>query len=791
MSVSPSQIYGFTINGDALSAIGSSGYVDATPFLFSIYTNPSDGITQAAITTSFQVIWWFGDGTYSTEFSPTHTYNWPGSYEVKLGLYNSNLTLPSLSATTPPFTFSKTITASSYVQDRLEWNTSLSGYYNKSWNDILVGNLPAGACFYGYQSCKTGVASSGPIPLAFNYFTSAKSIDQVNFNFYSQNSFSQPWTETPDSQLAGLRPRWRFTTVPTLPLDEGDVISSYIPTSSTEIRILSSGALSSTGTVVGLSGTVEFYYIDDIPSTVVNNNSGVLSLSANPTTIWVTLDTSQVPNLQEYSYTSYPSFSNSSVLLSSYFYVKTLTPDHINVTVNGSVDLNPVYWPAVESRFVTTIASPHTTGTAEFLSNKNLLNQPTRILSGSNPDTVFYATLSSGYDNLNSVQPQLSAVFNLSTAPTTGNYLEYTITKSDSLGRSTGGAYIGTFTPYSSAGTAVLCVGIANGSLYATTDFIPSITTGYNPVAINAVSTGNSPVIYNITDLKGSSSSFGVFSFETTYFARKFGGGFDYGATLKSYALQPTISENTVLFDTFLSSIAGVSATYDETFGGVVYEKIANYVANISDPYTNNVDQFYDLANLLGLELDNYNYQTPPQLSRVVDMYSVQQSRVWGARSQFSRNFSLSAGSTNLGFYASAFNIQTAVVSAGQKIVFSDLFDSTKYELIEVPAILSYASASARGLGDRVSPLATYPLTAYPLSAFFGWGMQTPIESNYKVYDYYPSTDSIQKEGLINWEDPITSLSESASGHNEWVKDGGTLETIYNYYIHKGLGLIP
>ena len=334
-------------------------------------------------------------------------------------------------------------------------------------------------------------------------------------------------------------------------------------------------------------------------------------------------------------------------------------------------------------------------------------------------------------------------------------------------------------------------MGIANGSLYSTTDFIPSVTTGYNPVAINAVSSGNSPTIYNITDLKGSSSSFGVFNFETTYFARKFGGGFDYGATLKSYALQPTIRENTVLFDTFLSSIAGVSATYDETFGGVVYEKIANYVSNISDPYTNNVDQFYDLANLLGLELDNYNYQTPPQLSRVVDMYSVQQSRVWGARSQFSRNFSLSAGSTNLGFYASAFNIQTAVVSAGQKIVFSDLFDITKYELIEVPAILSYASASARGLGDRVSPSATYPLTVYPLSAFFGWGVQTPIESYYKVYDYYPSVDNIQKEGLINWEDPITSLSESASGNNEWVKDGGTLETIYNYYIHKGLGLIP
>jgi hypothetical protein len=57
------------------------------------------------------------------------------------------------------------------------------------------------------------------------------------------------------------------------------------------------------------------------------------------------------------------------------------------------------------------------------------------------------------------------------------------------------------------------------------------------------------------------------------------------------------------------------------------------------------------------------------------------------------------------------------------------------------------------------------------------------------VYD--DTIDNKQKEGLVNWDDPYTTLSEiSGASHAEWVKDEGTLETIFNYYLHKGLGLI-
>lgn len=817
MSITRNDILGFTVNGNWYNTTSAlSGFTKATPFSFTL--SATDGTTQAAITNQYQIIWWFGDGSYSTDFSPSHTYQWPGLYEVKVALYNNNpgeisviesAVEKSIEVETAntlfnivakgqtPFTFSTTITAKNYIQDSLTWNTSISGYYNYSWNNLSVPTADASLSartFYGYQSCKSGELSSGPVPLAFDYFTSIIDNSQINFKFYSQNSLSQPWTEVPQSQLVNLRPRWRFTTVSANPLDDGAIITDLTPVSSTEVRINSAGNLDSTGTLVGLSGTVQFYYIDDMPSTVINTSTGVTSFSANPTTLWITLNTIDLPNSQEYNI-SYPSYSNSSILLSAYYFVRTLTPDHVKITLDGKLDFYNTYWPGAESRFVTTIGSSACSGTAEFASDVTLLNFPINILSAGNDDVTFSVILSGGYNPLSATQPAASAVFNLSTNPTSGNFLAYTITNADYLGRSTGGAYIGSFTPYSVYNTAVLYANMIQGELYYYTDYIPTTAFGFNPTQINNGQYVSLPQVIALVDLQGESKSFSIPDFNATYFARKFNGGFDYGPYLKRIALQPTINENEVLFNVFLNAIAGISATNEETFGGVTYEKIANFNPNNSDVHISNVDQFYSLTKLIGLNIDNYNYSIPPTLSRVVDMYSAQQSRVWGARSQFARNFSPSTNHTNLGPYLSAFNTYNAVVTAGQKIVFNDIFNQTRYELIEVPPIVSYASVTARNLQDRLPttnyPVSAYPLTVYPLSAFFGWGLKTPVEAYYRVYDYLPQPDGTQKEGLVNWDDPLTTLNESASSNEAWVKDEGILETIYNYYIHKGLGLIP
>jgi len=862
-----SAFYGITVNG--LTANPLSGFTLATPFTCSL--SAQAGITQAAITSNYNIIWWFGDGTYSTEYSPTHTYNWPGVYEVKVGLYNNNpgdLSIGSSPVTSldinvdnanwtlttragvVPFTFSTTITASNFIIDKLYWSST-------NWASAGVptfSSLTGPRTFYGYQSSYSGTSAIGPIPLTVNYFTSLIDNSNINFSFYADNSLSQPWTQVLDGQLANLRPRWRFTSASATSLSNEAVLTNYQPISSTPILIDEYGRYSSTGTLIGLSGSFNFYYVDDLPSLIATSLTGA---KVNPTTIWVNLEALNipVPPSLDYDYAETPSYANTVVSLSAYYYVRSFTPYNYDFTLNGAVDLNSTYWSNASSRYVLNVSGPNfLSGTASFLSDINLLNYPNSLLSGSN------------YFSVSSVNGLIAnnALF-------------------------TNGYYIGSFAPYVSSGSVITCLtAVSLSGLYYMPDLKPDSVYGYNPLVLSSAVSSISAIC--IPNFNGASDPFQIVDFNSTYFARKFGAGFDYGPVLKTYALQPSIADNPNFF-TYINAVAGTSATNDDTFGGVLYEKITNFVENTSDPFVSNVNQFYSLSELLDLNLDNFNYQNiPPSLGKIYDLYSVQQSRIWGARTQDARNFALSAGFPNLGGVLSAYDITSTTVNAGQKIVVNDLFNPQYYELLEVPNISSYAAISARGLqnyfqpyyipnstpsypefynngpvgnfinsgwavsgsnppsindvqagwicngpgvlnstvtgvtaygppGNRVqiyvsvangsfnngsyysfyNPLSALivnpyytnlPITTYPLSAFFGCGLKTPVQNYYRFFVYVGSSTEQQVEGLINWDDPLTTLSEQASSHTVWVNDGGTLENIFSYYIHKGLGLI-
>ena len=242
----------------------------------------------------------------------------------------------------------------------------------------------------------------------------------------------------------------------------------------------------------------------------------------------------------------------------------------------------------------------------------------------------------------------------------------------------------------------------------------------------------------------------------------------------------------------FLSAIAGDNIHPDENFGTVVYEKISNFVSNNNDLHTCNVDQLYSLADLINNSFDNFNLTVPPALKREFDLYSAPHERLWGNREKYNTNFNVLTDHTNLGVELTAYNINTAIISAGQKIVLNDIFNSNFYEVLEVPVVTSYASVTARNLNTYFSPTATYPLSSYPLSAFFGWGVKTPVRDYYRFYYYNPVFTNIPVNNLIDWntrtEGLSTTLSETASSVDEWYKDGGILENIYSYYISKGLG---
>ena len=60
--------------------------------------------------------------------------------------------------------------------------------------------------------------------------------------------------------------------------------------------------------------------------------------------------------------------------------------------------------------------------------------------------------------------------------------------------------------------------------------------------------------------------------------------------------------------------------------------------------------------------------------------------------------------------------------------------------------------------------------------------------SYYCYYEYIPTPCNIQIEGVINWSDEYTTLSENISGLDDWYGNNQNIEKMINYTLHKGLG---
>ena len=53
-----------------------------------------------------------------------------------------------------------------------------------------------------------------------------------------------------------------------------------------------------------------------------------------------------------------------------------------------------------------------------------------------------------------------------------------------------------------------------------------------------------------------------------------------------------------------------------------------------------------------------------------------------------------------------------------------------------------------------------------------------------------PYFDNTQLDGVISWDDTYTTLNENISSIDVWLGDFGTVETILDYELRRGLELI-
>jgi hypothetical protein len=273
-----------SVNINGIASNRDSGYANATNFEFSI--DPAYANTYKA------VLWNFGDGETSRNPFSSHQYKTPGVYNVHVSVYTNSGS---------SYTYSKQIEVNLFLNESI--------YFDIIPPPTFAGHL-------NRYPFKINITSSD---------TDDHYID-LGAQFSKSYQFQEPL-----NNWSFLRPQWKFLDL------EGNQISS-IKTQDTLIRIDDSGNISPDGYVIGVTGTAQFYFVDDLYNTD-------LYLQKQPySTIIATLQTSAIRSIHDSLNldSTTPSFANSlaSVTLPHIFTWRE--PDFIRITQNGIVPISNI-----------------------------------------------------------------------------------------------------------------------------------------------------------------------------------------------------------------------------------------------------------------------------------------------------------------------------------------------------------------------------------------------------------------------------------------------------------------
>lgn len=302
-----------------------------------------------------------------------------------------------------------------------------------------------------------------------------------------------------------------------------------------------------------------------------------------------------------------------------------------------------------------------------------------------------------------------------------------------------------------------------------------------------------------IDGIQGYSSFFNIYPAEGRYSIGKKNENFDPAAQYKAYNFQESYLDYTELFDKFIGTAVGDSTSEPNALGKKIYEKTANFVDNIVDVDTCNVDALKSLhlmlnENFYNLYSNDINHY-PANLSRMMDLLSIKYTKLRGSRNMFDENFD------DKGFYTSVdmthstvkygknkgsmLDASSTILSAGidGKLVAYEKF-SGEFHVVNTNVL------SATFIDEANK---TYALSSYDSS--WGWGLVLPesyistdLSKYYTFFEYVSGFDMTQMSGVINWSDSNTTVSERVSSTQVW---GNIMENMLTHTLATGLNVVP
>lgn len=299
---------------------------------------------------------------------------------------------------------------------------------------------------------------------------------------------------------------------------------------------------------------------------------------------------------------------------------------------------------------------------------------------------------------------------------------------------------------------------------------------------------------------EGDSNKFSILS-NPKYDIRKLSENFDPKEQLKSYRLQESLIEANLLFDGVIGSAIGTLSSNPNELGKKIYEKISNFTYNIAGVDTCNVESLKSMYKMLGeefLSLHGDSLNIPADLYRLIDLFSINYSKLKGSRNKFGMDFDNKGYNNDLirsngavPLYGknkgTELDFFSTVLTAGNPIIAYERFGE-QYTLLNTD-LLSSSYINFHSLSPK-----TFSLSAYHPN--WGWDLVLPndyVLSSYQIpryytfYTYISGHNDTQTDGLINWSDEYTTISESLTSTEQWdeIKDN-----LITYTLAKGLNVI-
>ena len=307
----------------------------------------------------------------------------------------------------------------------------------------------------------------------------------------------------------------------------------------------------------------------------------------------------------------------------------------------------------------------------------------------------------------------------------------------------------------------------------------------------------------------------------------------DYPKVLHSYAKQPTINQSEFLFNEFFGTIFGTLSSNPNSIGKKIYEKTSNFVSNNSNIDLCNVSNLFSFANMFNLTVDEYTKESllinyPADLSRLVDIFSIKKSLLFGRRNQAQNNFlnryNLNANTKSL---SAALKDLISGKRGGQNLGTELYAIQTNSDGVRSSSLISkkdkyiVARETFSGVFTLVpTDIKTITTETFSLSDFssdWGWGLSLPstftdvqdLSSYYEFYRFNNVVPGRYVGNTINWDDryqttinlrgntPLSStyMPSYLSSYqdtilNNWENENGVIQQNLTYQLLKGYQLL-